>query len=81
MLTGLNAGQKRLRVSALQVADGKGRAISFGDGLVGYVLGRSAMRWTSQGIPREFQANTPLTISLKGDNGPVKATALVERLD
>ena len=81
VLTGLNAGQKRLRVSALQVTDGKGKAVNFGDGLVGYVLGRSAMRWTSRSIPKGFAANSPLTISLKGDNGPVKATALVERLD
>jgi fimbrial chaperone protein len=81
VLTGLNGGKKRLRVASLKATDASGKVVNYGDGLVGYVLSQSAMRWTSKAVPKGFAAKDPITITLKGDNGPVKANAVLEGLD
>ena len=48
-LVGVNAGDRRLRVSDLKLADDSAAHISGGGGLRGYVLGHSTVRWT---LPR-----------------------------
>ena len=68
-----NAGDERLRIASLRLKDSSGAAISFGNGLVGYVLGRSSMRWTAPSIPRGFGAVGPISISAETDKGPTHA--------
>ena len=72
-LVARNAGERRLRLSDLVLRDARGRTVSFGDGLVGYALGRSAMRWTAP-APAGFGPG-PFTISGQSDIGPIHATA------
>jgi fimbrial chaperone protein len=72
-----NSGEARLRVSALSVRDSGGRTVSFGSGLVGYVLGGSTIRWSGPIGQRGFAASGAATISGQGNEGPINATASV----
>ena len=76
-VTSRNSGERRLRISALNLQDSTGRTISFGSGLVGYALGKSTMRWTARGGALGFGAGGPVSISAQGDNGPIHAVASV----
>ncbi len=70
-----NGGDRRLRVSALNLRDANGKTISFGSGLAGYALGQSTKRWTSSA--RGFAANGSATISAQSDGGPIQVVASV----
>lgn len=70
-----NAGDERLRIASLRLKDASGATISFGNGLVGYVLGRSTMSWTAPSYPRGFGASGPVTITAETDKGPTHAVA------
>jgi fimbrial chaperone protein len=68
-----NAGDERLRIASLRLKDSTGASISFGNGLVGYVLGRSSMSWTAAGASRGFGGGGSVTISAETDKGPIHA--------
>jgi fimbrial chaperone protein len=70
-----NSGDSRLRVSQLVLRDAKGRQISFGEGLVGYALGKSTMNWTAPARDKRFAATGRISVSGQGNNGPFDATA------
>jgi fimbrial chaperone protein len=72
-VTARNNGQRRLRIARLQLRDGKGSSIKFGEGLVGYALGGATMRWTSSGGSR--LAGGKLSVSAQTDFGQVDAVA------
>jgi fimbrial chaperone protein len=69
-----NSGDRHVRVSALKLQDGSGATVPFSNGLTGYVLGRSAMRWAAPGKPHQLVANSSVVISAQGDRGPIQAT-------
>ena len=70
-----NSGDRRLRISALNVRDARGKTISFGAGLAGYALGQSAKHWTSSAPG--FAVTGPTTISAQSDAGPISAVASI----
>ena len=72
-----NNGERRLRISALSLRDANGKNISFGNGLAGYALGRSAKSWTLPGRAGGFAINGPASISAQSDNGPIQAVASI----
>jgi fimbrial chaperone protein len=72
-----NTGDRRLRISSLNVRDASGRSISFGNGLAGYALGQSTKSWVAPGSARGFVTNGPAAISAQTDGGPITATASV----
>jgi fimbrial chaperone protein len=73
VLTARNAGDRRLRISALTVAS-NGQLLARNDGLLGYVLGRSTMRWTLP-LRRAGTYRGPIEIVASTDAGPVRARA------
>ena len=77
VLTARNNGDRRLRISALNLRDANGRTISFGNGLAGYALGQSSKSWTVPGSARGFATNGSASISAQSDNGPIQAVASV----
>lgn len=77
ILAARNNGERRLRISALNVRDASGRSISFGNGLAGYALGQSTKSWTASGGARGFVTSAPAAISAQSDGGPIAATAMV----
>jgi fimbrial chaperone protein len=72
-----NRGDARLRVSAMSVRDSGGRTVSFGNGLVGYVLGTSTMHWNAPISARGFATSGVATISAQGGEGPIEAKASI----
>jgi fimbrial chaperone protein len=78
VVTASNSGDERLRIASLRLRDAAGSTINFGDGLVGYVLGRSSMRFNATNPPRGFGAEGPVSITAVSNNGPVHAAALLQ---
>jgi fimbrial chaperone protein len=70
-----NSGDERLRISSLRLRDAAGTTISFGNGLVGYALGRSSMSWIAPSHPRGFGASGSVSIVAETDKGPINAMA------
>ncbi len=69
-----NSGDRHMRVAALKLREGTATATSFGDGLTGYVLGHSIMRWKIPGNSQRLGVGGPIVVSAQGDNGPISAT-------
>jgi fimbrial chaperone protein len=69
-----NNGDRHIRISALTLRDDDGTVASFGSGLVGYVLGRSTMRWTAAASTRPSRIGKSIVISAQGDFGPINAS-------
>ena len=74
-LIAANTGDRRVRISQLRLRDAKGATVSFGDGLTGYALGRSTMRWAVPRAPSTFSLSGAVMISAQGDRGPITASA------
>jgi fimbrial chaperone protein len=72
-VTANNAGDERLRIASLRLRDAAGGTVGFGDGLVGYVLGQSSMRFTIAKPPAGFGIHGPVVITAVSNTGPVKA--------
>jgi fimbrial chaperone protein len=68
-----NNGDERLRIASLRLRDAAGASVGFGDGLVGYVLGRSTMNFVVSAPPRGFGATGPVALSAESNNGRVNA--------
>ena len=73
VVTATNAGDQRLRIASLTLRDSRGMTIGFGNGLQGYVLGRSSMKWKAPNHRRDFGAGGAVSITAVTDKGPVGA--------
>jgi len=69
-----NSGDRDVRISALKLSRDD-RHVSFGDGLNGYVLGRSTMRWPVPVTLARADGGRPIVISAQSDRGPINASA------
>ncbi|HZA01037.1 MAG TPA: molecular chaperone [Hyphomicrobiaceae bacterium] len=70
-----NLGDRRMRISRLGLKDASGQAISFGEGLNGYVLARSTMSWAAPKTVRGFGIGGTALISAQSDLGRIDASA------
>jgi fimbrial chaperone protein len=73
-LIATNSGDERLRLASLRLQDASGTTISFGNGLVGYVLGHSSMSWQTPRHPRNFAIGAAVTLTAQTNRGALKAT-------
>jgi fimbrial chaperone protein len=78
-LLATNSGDRHMRVASLKLRDGTTTVASFGDGLLGYVLGHSTMRWQIPGSPQRLSIGSPVVISAQGDTGPINAALSAPR--
>jgi len=76
-VTANNSGESRLRIAALNISNAAGKTISFGNGLIGYVLGHSVINWTAPASAIQFVAGEPVSISAQSNAGPINARASV----
>jgi fimbrial chaperone protein len=74
-ITATNDGDERLRIASLRLRDAAGAVVNFGNGLVGYVLGHSSMRFSAPNPPRRFGAAGAISISAETNYGPINASA------
>jgi fimbrial chaperone protein len=68
-----NAGDRRVRLAKLKFTDGKGAIASFGDGLAGYVLGRSSKDFEVPANAKGFGTGGVVSMSAQSDTGPIEA--------
>jgi len=80
LITVTNSGDERMRIASLKLRDGAGTTASFGNGLVGYVLGRSSMTFIIPSLPPGFGADGDISIAAASNYGPVHATAALQIL-
>jgi fimbrial chaperone protein len=73
VLVANNTGDERMRIASLRLKDASGNTIFFGNGLVGYSLGRSSMSWIAPNNPRGFGSAGPVSITAETDKGPTRA--------
>lgn len=73
-----NAGGRRLRLSALHISDAAGHAVSYGDGLAGYVLAGSTMRFVAPRRLSEIASGTA-SVTATSDLGALHATAPIQK--
>jgi fimbrial chaperone protein len=71
-----NSGGRHVRLSGLKVVASNGKALSFGSGLSGYVLGQSSRMWIAKS--KSIAPGSTIKIVAQGDNGPIEATAKVQ---
>lgn len=76
VVEGHNNGERRVRVAKLKAEDGSGNAVSYGDGLNGYVLGKSSNSWASRGAPKGFSGGTA-KLSLTSEAGPIASSVSI----
>ncbi len=74
-VTARNSGDRRVRVAGLKVKPTTGAPVLFSDGLVGYILGGSKVRW---GIRGQLRKGSQVKIEANGDIGPIRASARVQ---
>lgn len=70
-----NSGDDRLRVAALRLRDSVGKEIFFGNGLVGYVLGRSSMTFRTRLGGSGFTPSETLVLQTDTSAGHIQALA------
>ena len=75
-VTAANSGGRRARLTDLRVAGKGGKAISFGSGLSGYVLGQSSRVWVAKA--KFISPGAVIKILAQSDHGSVEATAKVQ---
>jgi fimbrial chaperone protein len=73
IVTASNTGDERLRIASLRLKDSSGATVAFGNGLLGYVLGHSTMKWISAAYPRGFGAGGSISVTAETDKGPTRA--------
>ncbi len=76
VVTASNSGGRRVRLMDLKVAGKGGKAISFGQGLSGYVLGQSSRVWTAKA--KSISPGAVIRILAQSDYGSVDTTAKVQ---
>ena len=69
----INDGDRRVRISELKAIDAAGAMVSFGNGLNGYVLARSSTQWVAPSAAMKSTNAGSITITAKGDAGPINA--------
>jgi len=72
-----NDGDRHVRLAGLKLEAANGTAISFGDGLVGYVLGHSTKAWPIDS-KKPIGAGTAVAITAKTDAGSITGSATVQ---
>lgn len=74
IVTATNRGNRRVRLSTLTLANGKGRKLRFSKGLTGYVLGRSTATWKTKGLI-SASARARVRITARTENGTIESEA------
>jgi fimbrial chaperone protein len=74
-----NTGTRHVRISGLKLETPAGASASFGEGLVGYVLPKSRMSWTTPAQSAEaMPPGTAIRITAQGNNDQISAVATLQ---
>jgi len=73
-----NNGDRHARLASLKLQVASGGTISFGEGLIGYVLGHSTKTWPVADGKKQIVAGAPVAIVATTDTGPISASATMQ---
>jgi fimbrial chaperone protein len=73
-----NNGDRHVRLASLNLKAANGTEVSFGEGLIGYVLGHSTKTWPVADNKKHIGAGTPVAITAKTDSGVISASASMQ---
>jgi fimbrial chaperone protein len=74
-----NTGTRHVRISGLKLETPAGASVSFGEGLVGYVLPHSTMSWTTPAQSAErISLGTAIRITAQGNNDQISAMVTLQ---
>ena len=74
-----NVGTRHVRISGLKLEGPSGANVSFGDGLVGYVLAHSTMTWTTPAqSPESLSPGMAIKITAQGNNNQISTMATLQ---
>ncbi len=73
-LNAANSGDERLRLASLRLRAASGTTISFGNGLLGYVLGHSSMSWQTPRASGDFAIGGPVKLTVQTNRGALETT-------
>jgi len=77
-VTATNHGSRRVRLTNLSLKDPSGRAMSFGQGLVGYVLGGSTATWKKKGSISSGRKNGRVQVTANTEHGKIQSEAKLQ---
>lgn len=77
VLTATNTGARRVRIADLKLKSKSG-SVSFGEGLAGWILPSSTVRWTTSGALKGLNQNGKVSISASTEHGPLQATGTIQ---
>ncbi|MGH7490545.1 MAG: fimbrial biogenesis chaperone [bacterium] len=77
-LSAANRGDRRVRLASVKISGGAGKSVSFGQGLLGYALGRSTMSWTAPASRPAFRPGAKVTVTGQAEEGPFDAQTVVQ---
>jgi fimbrial chaperone protein len=80
LIVAQNSGDEHMRVVGLQLHDSAGKAVSFGTGLIGYVLGHASLTFTATHPPPGFGTGGTIDVDAQGNTGKMHATAQLPAL-
>lgn len=77
VVTATNTGARRVRIADLKLKS-KAGSVSFGEGLAGWILPKSTVRWTTAGGLKGINQNGKVSISASTEHGPLQATGIIQ---
>ena len=78
IVTARNVGLKRVRLVGMKLEDGKGRSLSFGKGLSGYVLQGSTKTWKRKGLISGGRKRGRVIITAQTEHGKIRSEAKLQ---
>ena len=78
VVTATNPGKRRVRLSAMTLSGSSGRKLSFGKGLVGYVLGGSTATWKRKGLISSTRTGGRVLITAQTEHGKIRREATLQ---
>ena len=77
VVTATNTGSRRVRIADLKLRSNSG-TLSFGEGLAGWILPSSTVRWTTGGKLKGLTQDGKVSISASTEHGPLQATGIIQ---
>jgi fimbrial chaperone protein len=78
-IMGQNQGGSRARIAGLEIRNSKGKKISLGNGLVGYVLNRSTVVFPHPAAPSGFGSGARVTLTARTEDGTINAAVTIAK--
>lgn len=73
VVTAVNSGGRRLKISNIKLKNARGGLVVSREGLLGYVLNGTTMKWSLRGNLRDTQVKSVIELLVESESGPINA--------